>query len=103
LLIKISHGSFERYKARIVGDGKTQQVGVDCDETFSPVVKPVTIRTVLSLALSKAWSIHQLDIKNVFLHVELKEMVYMYQPLGYRDLDKPDHVCLLKKSLYGLK
>lgn len=61
-----SNGDFERHKARLVGDGKTQQVGIDCGETFSPVVKPATIRTVLSLALSKAWQIHQLDVKNAF-------------------------------------
>ena len=63
-----SDGSFERYKARLVGDGKTQQVGVDCGETFSPVVKPSSIRTVLCIALSKSWSIHQLDVKNAFLN-----------------------------------
>lgn len=98
-----SDGVFERHKARLVGDGKTQQVGVDCGETFSPVVKPATIRTVLSLALSKAWSIHQLDVKNAFLHGELKETVYMHQPMGFKDPNFPNHVCLLKKSLYGLK
>jgi len=96
-------GSFDRHKARLVGDGKTQQVGVDCCETFNLLVKPTTIHTILSLALSKPWSIHQLDVKNAFLHGELKETIYMYQPLGYMDPDKPDHVCLLKKSLYGLK
>lgn len=98
-----SNGVFERHKARLVGDGKTQQVGIDCGETFSPVVKPATIRTVLSLSLSKAWPIHQLDVKNAFLHGELKETVYMHQPLGYRNRDHPDYVCLLRKSLYGLK
>lgn len=84
-------------------NGKNQQVGVDYGETFSPVVKPETIRTVLSLALSNDWPIHQLDVKNVFLHGELKETVYMHQPLGFRDPDRPNHVCLMKKSLYGLK
>jgi len=73
---------------------------VDCGgETFSPVVKPATIRTVLSLALSKAWSIHQLDVKNALLHGELKETVYMYQPLGYKDPDKPNHVFVEEISL----
>ncbi|KAK2361886.1 hypothetical protein QL285_086993 [Trifolium repens] len=98
-----SDGSFERHKARLVGDGKTQQVGIDCGETFSPVVKPATIRTVLSLSLSKNWQIHQLDVKNAFLHGELKETVYMHQPMGFKDSVHPDYVCLLRKSLYGLK
>ena len=98
-----SDGSFERHKARLVGNGRTQQVGIDCGETFSPVVKPATIRTVLSLALSKAWSINQLDVKNAFLHGKLQETVYMHQPLGYRDKTHPDYVCLLRGSLYGLK
>ena len=98
-----SDGSFERYKARLVGDGKSQQEGIDCDETFSPVVKPASIRIVLSIALSKSWSIHQLDVKNAFLHGHLSETVYMHQPLGFRDPARPDHVCLLRKSLYGLK
>ncbi|KAK4352609.1 hypothetical protein RND71_028127 [Anisodus tanguticus] len=98
-----SDGSFARHKARLVGDGKTQQVVIDCGETFSPVVKPATIRIVLSLALSKTWPIYQLDVKNAFLHGDLKETVYMHQPLGFRDPNRPHHVCLLKKSLYGLK
>lgn len=98
-----SDGSFERYKARLVGDGKTQQQGIDCDETFSPVVKPTTTRTVLSIAISKSWSVRQLDVKNAFLHGYLNETVYMQQPPGFRDKSRPDYVCLLQKSLYGLK
>lgn len=70
---------------------------------LSPVVKPATIRVVFSIALSKSWPIHQLDVKNAFLHGNLNETVYMYQPLGFKDPARPDHVCLLRKSLYGLK
>ncbi|CAJ2647961.1 unnamed protein product [Trifolium pratense] len=100
---KNSDGSFERYKARLVGDGRSQVAGVDCDETFSPVVKPATIRIVLTIALSKSWPIHQLDVQNAFLHGDLHETVYMHQPLGFRDHQHPNYVCRLKKSLYGLK
>ncbi|GKF40049.1 retrovirus-related pol polyprotein from transposon TNT 1-94, partial [Tanacetum coccineum] len=81
----------------------SQQVGVDCDETFSPVVKPATIRSILTLAISKSWSIPQLDVKNAFLHGTLNETVYMYQPMRFHNAKHPDYVCLLKKSLYGLK
>ncbi|GAA0138675.1 transmembrane signal receptor [Lithospermum erythrorhizon] len=98
-----SDRSFERYKARLVGNGKTQQVGIDYGETFSRVVKPATIRIVLTLALSKSWSFHQLNVKNVFLHDALHEIVYMYQLVGFKDPVHPDYVCHLRKSLYGLK
>ncbi|GJV77080.1 ribonuclease H-like domain-containing protein [Tanacetum coccineum] len=60
-------GTLSHYKARLVANGNNQQHGVDFDETFSLVVKPATIRTVLSLAMSRQWPIHQLDVKNAFL------------------------------------
>ncbi|GKB78260.1 ribonuclease H-like domain-containing protein [Tanacetum coccineum] len=78
-----------------------QQQGIDCDETFSPVVKPATIRTVLSLVFSRQWPIHQLDVKNAFLYGHLTETVYMHQPPGFTDSAHSDYVCLLQKSLYG--
>ena len=71
-----SDGSLARYKARWVCRGYSQQHGIVYDETFSPVVKPSTIRTVLSLAISSSWPIHQLDIKYAFLHGSLNETVY---------------------------
>ncbi|GKD59409.1 ribonuclease H-like domain-containing protein [Tanacetum coccineum] len=96
-------GSLSRYKARLVANGRSQQQGIDCDETFSPVVKPATIRTVLSLAVTRDWPIHQLDVKNAFLHGQLSETVYMHQPPGFVDSAHPDYVCHLQRSLYGLK
>ncbi|GJV20956.1 ribonuclease H-like domain-containing protein [Tanacetum coccineum] len=80
-----------RYKARHVAIGSNQQHGVDFDKTFSPVVKPTTIYTVLSLAVSRQWPIHQLDVKNAFLNGDLSETVYMHQPPGFVDSHYPNH------------
>nr|GEY10603.1 ribonuclease H-like domain-containing protein [Tanacetum cinerariifolium] len=71
-LITNGHG----YKACLVANGRSQQQGIDCDETFSLVVKPAIIRVVLSLAISRDWPIYQLDVKNAFLHGQLSETVY---------------------------
>ncbi|GJW44942.1 ribonuclease H-like domain-containing protein [Tanacetum coccineum] len=99
----LADGSLSRYKVRLVANGSTQLEGIDVDETFSPVVKPSTIRTVLSLATSRHWPVHQLDVKNDFLHGDLTKIVYMHQPSGFRDSQHPDYVFLLQRSLYGLK
>jgi hypothetical protein len=96
-------GSFDRYKAHWVLRGFTQRPGVDYDETFSLVMKPATVRTVLSIAVSRDWPIQQLDVKNTFLHGTLTETVYCSQPTGFADPAHPNLVCRLKKSLYGLK
>ncbi|GJZ08408.1 ribonuclease H-like domain-containing protein [Tanacetum coccineum] len=80
-----------RWQSRLVANGSTQLAGIDVDETFSPVVKPATVRTVLSLAISRHWPVHQLDVKNAFLHVSLSETVYMHQPPGFQDPRHPDH------------
>jgi hypothetical protein len=71
---------------------------MDYDQTFSPVVKLATIRVVLSIVALQSWLIHQLDIKNVFLHGSLEEIVYCQQPPGFIDPSTPDNVCLLQKS-----
>lgn len=71
-------GSLECYKSHLVCDGRSQQVGVGCEETFSPVVKSATIWTVLSIAQYKKWVINKLDVKNVFLYVHLFETVFMH-------------------------
>jgi len=76
----LADGTLDRYKACWVVRGFTQRLGIDYGETFSPVVKPATVRVVLSLALSQNWPIHQLDVKNAFLHGTLTETVYCAQP-----------------------
>jgi hypothetical protein len=96
-------GALDRYKARWVLRGFTQRPGVFYDETFSPVVKSVTVRTVLATTASRDWPIQQLDVKNVFLHVTLSETVFCSQPMGFTDPVHPDLVCHLRESLYGLK
>ena len=65
--------------------------------------RPASIRTVLHLAVSRNWPVHQLDINNAFLHGHLSERVLCQQPTGFADPLDPDVVCLLAKSLYGLK
>jgi hypothetical protein len=96
-------GTLDHYKARWVLRGFIQRPGVDYDETFSLVVKPATVRTVLATAVSRDWPIQQLDVKNAFLHGTLSETVFCCQPTGFADPAHPDLVCRLRKSLYGLK
>nr|GEZ13347.1 ribonuclease H-like domain-containing protein [Tanacetum cinerariifolium] len=99
----LNYGSLNRYKAHLVANGCSQQIGVDCDETFSPVVKPATIRNVLSLAASRHWLVHQLDVNNAFLYGQLSETVYMHQLLGFHDPRHPDHYDPREPHLVALK
>jgi histone deacetylase 1/2 len=98
-----ANGSIERRKARLVAKGFQQTVGIDYEETFSPVIKASTTRIILSIAVHLNWDVKQLDINNAFLNGYLKETVFMHQPEGFVDSTKPNHICKLSKAIYGLK
>jgi len=85
---KIKHnanGFVNRYKARLVVKGYAQTYGIDYEETYSLVVKMTTVRVIIAMVVTKGWSLHQMDVKNLFLHGDLHEEVYMEQPTGYVD------------------
>uniref|UniRef100_A0A2N9IA04 Integrase catalytic domain-containing protein n=1 Tax=Fagus sylvatica TaxID=28930 RepID=A0A2N9IA04_FAGSY len=94
-------GTVDRLKARLVAKGFTQTYGLDYTKTFSPVAKLNSIRIIISLAANLDWPLHQLDVKNAFLHGDLTETVYMTQPPGFES--KGECVYHLKKYIYGLK
>ena len=95
--------SILKHKAQLVAKGFLQLVSFDFTKTFSLVVKPITIRIVLIIALSNGWYVRQLDVNNAFLNGDLQEEVYMEQPAGFENSNSLHLVCQLHKALYGLK
>lgn len=106
-IYRLKHGANEnepiRYKDRLVAKGFTQTEGIDYEEIFSPVVRHTSIRILLSLTVAYDFELEQLDVKTAFLHGDLDETIYMQQPVGFVSRNEQSKVCLLKKSLYGLK
>ena len=94
-------GDLQIYKARLVARGFSQIPGMDYNQTFAPVVRLETIRTILALAVKNDWEIQQMDIKGTYLNGDLKEEIYMNQPEGFDD--GTSHLCHLIKTIYGLK
>ena len=97
-----SDGTVERYKARLVADGRGQRMGVDYHEVFSPTFKPATLRVILALAATHDLHLRSIDFSSAYLNGDLEEEVYMTQPEGFPQ-GSPSQVLRLKKSLYGLK
>jgi hypothetical protein len=86
-----------------VARGFSQKEGEDYDETFASVARYTSIKTIISLAASMGWNLHQMDVKIAFLNGAIEEEVYIEQPQGFEVHFRDTHVCILKKSLYGLK
>ena len=105
-VFKIKHdenGHAERYKCRLVAQGYTQAQGIDYHETFAPVARFGSIRTLLAIAAKRKMYVHQMDVHTAFLNGKLEEDIYMSQPEGFEVRGKEDLVCHLHSSLYGLK
>ena len=97
-----SDGSLDRHKARLVALGNRQEYGINYEETFAPVAKMTTVSLLLATAAFKSSPLYQIDVKNAFLHGDLKKEVYMRIPQGVTSPSKKS-ICPLQKSLYGPK
>jgi hypothetical protein len=100
---QVVDGSVEKYKATFVARGFSQIRGIDYDESFAPVARYSSIRSILALSTQMGWRIHEMDVKTAFLNGIIEEEVYIEQPKGFETFDRESHVCILKRSLYGLK
>jgi hypothetical protein len=94
-------GDVSRFKARFVGKGCSQRVGLDYTETFSPFIRMASLRLFLAIAAARDFELCQLDIDTSFLYAPIKEDVYIRQPLSFSN--GTSKVCHLKRCLYGLK
>jgi len=97
------NGEIDNFKARLVAKGYAQEYGVDYIEVFAPIARLDTICIIIIMAAHYNWKIFQLDVKSAFLHGELKEDIYVQQPVGFVKKGEKDKVYKLRKALYGLK
>ena len=95
-------GSIERFKARLVAKGYSQRPGFDFTEIFAPTTRSSSIRLILAISAIQDLHLHSIDVSHAFTNGDLEETIYMKQPEGFHS-GRPGQVCLLKKSLYGLK
>ncbi|GJX86877.1 putative ribonuclease H-like domain-containing protein [Tanacetum coccineum] len=99
---KDERGLVIRNKARLVGQGYTQEEGIDYDEVFVPVARIEAIRLFLAYASFKDFVVYEMDVKSAFLYGKIEEDVYVCQPSGFEDPDFPNRVYNVEKALYGL-
>ncbi|GJV63679.1 putative ribonuclease H-like domain-containing protein [Tanacetum coccineum] len=99
---KDERGIVIKNKARLVAQGYTQEERIDYDEVFAPVARIEAIRLFLAYASYKDFVVYLMDVKSAFLYGKIEKDVYVYQPLGFEDLDFPDRVYKVEKALYGL-
>eukprot|EP00253_Pinus_taeda_P032732 PITA_32732 len=88
-LYKVKHagdGSIEKFKVRFVARGFSQVEGVDYEETFTPVARYTSIRSIISIAAEMGWKIHQMDVKTAFLNGFIQEEVYIEQPQDFEGI-----------------
>jgi len=98
-----SDGDIVCYKTRLVAKDYAQREDIDYNEVFLPVLKHSSIQILLELIAQFELELDQLDVKTAFLHGDLEDEIYMPQPTGFKNAEKKNMVCKLKKSLYGLK
>eukprot|EP00253_Pinus_taeda_P013022 PITA_13022 len=96
-------GSLDKHKDRLVAKGFAHKEGVNYEETFAPIAKWATIRTLFAIAAQNSWKVHQMDVKTAFLNGDLKENVFMSQPEGFAMKGHEHKVCKLVKSLFMQK
>lgn len=96
-------GKIEKYKARLVARGHTQQKGIDYEEVFVPVARYEAIRTLLAASVNEEMYVDQMDVISAYVQGELSDEVFMEQPEMFVEENREDMICKLNKPLYGLK
>jgi hypothetical protein len=105
-LFKIKHvadGSIEKYKERFVSRGFSQKEGIDYEETFTPIARYTSIRTIIALAAKMKWKLHQMDVKTTFLNGVIEEEVYIEKPQGFEVEDKEVSCLQVEESIVRIE
>ncbi len=93
----------DKFKTKLVARGFLQKKGVDYKQTFTPVAKMTSMRVLLAIVAYKGFEVEQLDINNAYLHSFMNTTMFIMQPPRYKNVNNPNLVCQLNKSLYKIK